>query len=159
MVIFNKALDWLILAVPTTVAIFLFYGTWLAVISFAVIAAVNFAKPLDVAFSSYWPRVIFACGLILLISPLFRILFPSEFCLGAPWSPIGGKAEAIGMMRDELGVGNYIVERLVQDCLQSLWSQTESTGGAGLTRDYVYPVIGAFGAVIGILKRDRSVSL
>ena len=159
MILFDKNIDRFLVAALTCGAIFLFYGIWSAAIALAVILAILFAKPIDGYFTNDWARTLFACSLVLVVSPLFRVLFPFDFCVGAPWSAVGEKAGiAFNLSNDELGVGDYIGSKLVQICADGLWSETGPNRFLGDLRD-MYPLLGLAGVGLAIFKRDRKVSM
>ena len=155
--LFHKNIDWLVAAFPVAALVFLYYGAVPALITLIVIAGLVFAKPLDSIFSSSWSRIFFAVSLALLISPIWRLMFPDGFCLDAPWSTQGAVRSHVSdnYAGLELQIGNQLVDGLVDACKRTLWSQNMSEGWP---RDIAMPLVGLVGLAVSYLKRDRDVN-
>lgn len=153
---FSNKIDWLFIATPITAAIFVFYGFVAAAISFALITGWFFAKPVEPHFSAYWPRAAFAASVVLLSSPLLRLIFGYDFCFGAPFAPLHNFAGAGDLLPNTGGEREFydlLWAKIAEPCLSKRWIDVH------WLRDITYPILGAFGLVWSFLKRDREVSM
>ena len=101
MEILDKRFDWLLIAIPAVICIYLFYGFGAGLVAFALIAVGSLAKPLSTEFSKPWMQVVFSTGVVLFISLFFRSIFTDAFCLVhyAPVLEVAGGIDGCSQMR------------------------------------------------------------
>lgn len=149
MEIFDRRVDWAIAVVPVAIAVYLFYGISAGVLAGCLAAAIIFLKKLDSILPVKNKRIIFSAGIILIISPIFRVFFENDFCENAPYAI----NSFIGMLEPrnafESSFMGSVAGRMVEYCHSNLWSHLEANGGQGYIRDLAYPIIGLALAVLG----------
>lgn len=143
--IFNKKIDWMIVAIPSALAIYLFYGLVPALVALAVFAALIALKPIHALFETPRSRVALALGVVMLLSPLLRLVFFEGYCVDGRFSPFFGPFSATNMAADY--------------CRENLWGNFDSQGGTGYVRDIGFPLIGIISLLIAFRWRQRKVSM
>lgn len=157
--VFDRRIDWLIAALPIGIAVFLFYGAWAGLTAFLLVMALTFLKPLCTVLETPRSRIAVAAGVVLLLSPLFRLVFTDGFCFGARFSPFGGFGE---VPIDSLSTGVIVGELARQAgtfCEGNLWGMLESSGGTGYIRDIGFTVSGAALLVLGLMWGEQSAEM
>jgi len=156
MEIFDRRVDWLLASAPVGILVFLFYGAYAGLSSICLVTAIIFFKPLGTVLETPRSRLAVAAGLVLLLSPIFRLMFATEFCTDAPYSidkvldhvPTDGSA----LQGDILGA---MKQMALEQCKANVWNWVGSYGGTGYIRDFGYTILGGVLFALGLKWRKK----
>jgi hypothetical protein len=143
MELFERRVDSALAAGAAGIAVYLFYGMTPGLMAGAAVAVLCFAKPLKPIFEGRTSRAAVGLGLLLFLSPIFRVFFPDGFCVTAPLAinSFLGDVPTDGDALRGLIVGS-IGNQLIDHCKANLWDMLQANAGQGYFRDLAYPIVG-----------------